>query len=138
MANFTTETKVRDQFQLTDTTRVPPGLVTGSIDDAHVLLLRFLDPVYDVPSPDAAVILGETFLAGSHLLRTLAFQDAFEQKRVSVGGQRLEAGSRFDALTESSRTAEDKAWETLEPYLKIHAARRLVDVTDTTEVLGKD
>ena len=97
MANFATETEVRDKFQLTDTILAPTALITTSIDDAHEEVLRFLDPAYDVPSPEAALVSGEVLLAGAHALRSLASKDAAEQKHVSVGGSRVDSGNRFHA-----------------------------------------
>ena len=56
MPVFTTETNVREKFQLADTTLVPAALVTRNIDDAHTILLRFLDPAFDVPLPEDALV----------------------------------------------------------------------------------
>ena len=110
MAAFTTESAVRDKFQLTDTTLVPSALVTGSINDAHEIVLRFLDPVFDVPSPDAEVVLGETLLSGAHLLRSLSSSEAFTQKRLTIGGQRIDVARRFEALNDAADSAEEQAW----------------------------
>ena len=136
MANFTTESIVRDKFQLTDATLVPSSLVTASIGDGHTVLLRFLDPVFDTGSPDAALILGETLLSGAALLRSLAANEAFVQKRLTVGRQRVEAGSRFDSLRATAETAEREGWEILEPFLLKRSSRVIVETTKTTEVLG--
>lgn len=135
MAIFTSESAVREKFQLTDTTLVPATLVTTSIDDAHEVVLRFLDPVYDVPSPDTALVLGETLLAGAHLLRSLASSEAFTQKRLTVGGQRTDVARRFEALTDAAGTAEDQAWHVLEPFVLGRPARVVADVTDTTPIV---
>ena len=138
MANFATEQDVRDKFQLTDTTLVPAALVDGSIDDAHVEVLRRLDPVYDVPSPEEGVVLGETLLAGAHLVRTLASRSAFESKHLSVGGRRIQPGNRVEALTGIGESAELRAWEVLEPFLLPRAGRTVAEVTTTTPVLGEE
>ena len=138
MANFATETEVRDKFQLTDTTLAPSALITGSIDDAHEEILRVLDPAYDTGSPEAALVSGEVLLAGTHALRSLASKDAAEQKHVSVGGSRVAAGNRFDVLMAMAVSAEERAWQTLEPFLLERASRQVADVTETTSVLGKE
>jgi hypothetical protein len=138
MANFTTESDVRDKFQLTDTTLVPSALVTGSIDDAHTELLRYLDPIHDVPSPDNALVMGETLLAGAHLYRSLASHDAFDLKRLSLGGQRIEDGERFRALMIIAEASADCAWMLLEPYLLEQPPREVFDVNASTPVLGEE
>ena len=137
-ANFATETEVREQFQLTDTTVTPTALIPASIHDAHEEILRLLDPVDDVPSPEAAIVSGAVLLAGAHVLRSLASKDAAEQKHVSVGGSRVEAGKRFDVLMTMAASAEERAWQTLEPFLLDRASRQVADVTETTSILGKE
>ncbi|MBN2310875.1 MAG: hypothetical protein JXR94_18010 [Candidatus Hydrogenedentes bacterium] len=136
MANFTTESTVRTKFQLTDPALVPTDLVAASIDDAHLELLRFLDPDLDTASPPSALIMGETLLAGAHLFRSLASKHAFEQKQVVVGGQRIEAGQRFAALSAIATLAEDNAWYLLEPYLAAGRPRVPAAATDTAPILG--
>ncbi len=138
MAIFTTESDVRDKFQLTDTALVPASLVASSIADANTELLRFLDPVYDTGSPADGQVLGETLLAGAHLLRSLASKDGFEQKSLSIGGQRVDGGDRFAALTSMAASAEEQAWGILEPFLLDRSARAVLKVTDTTPVLGEE
>ena len=138
MAAFTSESAVRDKFQLTDTTLVPSALVTGSIDDAHEIVLRFLDPVFDVPSPDAEVVLGETLLSGAHLLRSLSSSEAFTQKRLTIGGQRIDVARRFEALNDAADSAEEQAWHVLEPFVLARPASKVADVTDTTPIIEED
>ena len=138
MAIFTSESAVRDKFQLTDTTLVPSALVTGSIDDAHEIVLRFLDPVFDVPSPDAEVVLGETLLSGAHLLRSLSSSEAFTQKRLTIGGQRIDVARRFEALNDAADSAEEQAWHVLEPFVLARPASKVVDVTQTTPIIEED
>ncbi len=138
MANFTTESEVRLKFQLNDTTLVPSGLVTQSIDDAHVEVLRFLDPEYDTEEPEDALVLGETLLAGAHLFRSLASKDAFEQKRGTIGRQRVEEGKRFASLMGVASLTEDQAWYVLAPYLAAYPARAVAGVTASTVVLGEE
>ncbi len=138
MANFTTEQAVRDAFQLTDTTLVPATLVEQSIDDAHTEILRRLDAAYDVPSPAAALVLGETLLAGARLLRSLAAKSANEMKDLSIGGKRVESGKRFEALHDAADSAEQEAWKHLEPYMLARSPRSVLIVTDSTPVLGEE
>ena len=135
MPVFSSESAVREKFQLTDTTLVPATLVTTNIDDAHEVVLRFLDPVYDVPSPNLTVVLGETLLAGAHLLRSLASSEAFTQKRLTVGGQRLDVARRFEALTAAAGTAEEHACHVLEPFVLGRPATSVADVTETTPIV---
>lgn len=132
---FTTETDVREKFQLTDATVVPAALITRNIDDAHTVLMRYLDPAYDVPTPDAAVVLGETLLAGALLLRSLASAAAFTRKRVTVGGQRVEPVNKDAALEVRARSAEAEAWEALEPFLLRQPAGKVGDATDTVPLI---
>lgn len=138
MAVFSSESAVREKFQLSDTVLVPSTLITVSIDDAHLEVLRALDPQFDVPTPDDEVVLGETFLAGSHVLRSLSSKHAFEQKDIVVGGKRISGGRRFEALQEAAEDAATRAWETLEPFILPVTARKVADVTDTTPVWDKE
>lgn len=135
MAIFTSESAVREKFQLTDTTLVTTALVTVSMDDAHELVLRSLDPVYDVPSPEAGLVLGETLLAGVHLLRSLAASEAFSQKKLTIGGQKSDVANRFDSLSDAADGAEAQAWHVLEPYVLATPADDAADITDTTPII---
>jgi hypothetical protein len=138
MPNFATEAGVREKFQLTDTTLIPADWVTNAIDDAHTELLLALDPVHDTGSPPDALVLGETLLAGAHLLRSIASKHAFDQKRVSVGGNRIEEGRRFDALTVMADAAESRAWDILEPYLVPRPPRAVLVPSGSTPIFGED
>lgn len=138
MAIFTTETDLREKFQLADTTAVPAALVSRNIADAHTILLRFLDPAFDVPSPDDALVLGETLLAGAYLMRSLASASAFARKKVAVGGQRVEPPGQFEALTERADEAEEEAWRVLEPFLLERPADKLAGATDTQPVIAEE
>src|SRR6185436_10814442 len=119
MAGFTTEARVREKFQITDTTLVPASLVTRNIDDAHLILLRFLDPIYDQPTPADTVILGETLLAGAYLMRSLASAAAFAGRKITIGGQRVEPSGKRESLNAQADAAEAEAWRTLEKYLVV-------------------
>lgn len=137
MAGFTTEARVREKFQLTDTTLVPASLVNRNVDDAHLILLRFLDPIYDLPTPPDSVVLGETLLAGAYLLRSVASGAAFARRKVTVGGQRVEPSGKSEALNAQADEAEAEAWRTMERYLVVIPADKLVAATDTSSVLGE-
>jgi hypothetical protein len=138
MANFATEADVRLRFQLNDTAEVSSALVNASIDDAHTELLRFLDPVFDESPPEDALVMGETLLAGAYLYRSLASRQAFDEKQVAIGGQRIEAGKRFGALMVIASLTEDMAWYVLEPYVVDRPSVSPADVTDTVAVLGEE
>jgi len=138
MANFTTEALVRLRFQWNDTTLVTTELIAAAIDDAHTELLRFLDPQFDVPSPVEALVMGETLLAGAYALRALASSEAFGQKHVTIGGQRIEEGDRFDTLTRLAALTEQQAWYILEPYIEERTPQDPADSTDSTPVLGEE
>ena len=138
MSSFAVEADVRLKFQLNDTTLVPSALITASIDSAHAEVLRFLDPTFNTASPAVELVHGETLLAGSYLLRSLASKDAFEQKQLAVGTQRIDAGKRFGALTAMASLAEQNAWYVLEPYLADRPSEGPAKVTDTTPVLGEE
>ena len=138
MATFATEADVRGKFQLSDTTRVPSSLVTDSIDDAHAELLRFLDPEVDTVTPEEALVMGETLLAGAHLFRSIGAQDAFMQQQTVIGGQRIDGGARLNALMVIAALTEEKAWYILEPYVERRPAGVLAACTDTTPVLGEE
>lgn len=138
MAGFTTEALVREKFQLTDTTQVPVSLVNRNVDDAHLILLRFLDPIFDLPEPAAAVVLGETLLAGAYLMRSLASGAAFARRKVAVGGQRVEPSGKAEALLAQADAAEAEAWRTLEPYLVVIPTDKLAAASDSQPVLGEE
>jgi hypothetical protein len=138
VAGFTTEALVREKFQLTDAAQVLPSLVNRNIDDAHLILLRFLDPVFDLPSPAAAVVLGETLLAGAYLLRSLAGGAAFRRRKVTVGGQKVEPSGNSEAMLAQADTAEAEAWRALEPYLVVIPTDRLAAATDSQSIVGDD
>ena len=138
MANFTTEAAVRLKFQVNDTAWAPSSLVTASIDDAHDAILRGLDPGVDTESPEDGLVLGETLLAGAHLLRSLASKDAVQQKEVTVAGQHIATGKRFASLMALGARVEEEAWRTLEPYLRGRDGITLAVLTDSTPVLGEE
>jgi hypothetical protein len=138
MANFADEAGVRAKFQLTDAALVAPALVEQSIEDAHLEVLRRLDAQYDTDPPAAELVLGETLLAGAHLLRSLASKDAFDRKHVVIGGKRIEGGGRFDDVLAAAANAEDYAWEVLGPFLLPRAPVQVLVATDTVPVLGEE
>jgi len=138
MAGFTTEALVREKFQLIDATQVLPSLVNRNIDDAHLILLRFLDPIFDLPSPAAAVVLGETLLAGAYLLRSLAPGSTYSRRKVTMGGQRVEPSGKAEAMHAEADRAEAEAWRTLETYLRIIPTDKLAFATDSQSILRDD
>lgn len=138
MANFTTESKVRDAFQLNNTTRVPSVLVTESIADAHVAILRVLDASVDIVTPEAGLISAETIMAGANVLRSLSWGHAAEQQHLALGGNRLEEGNRFRELHQAADIAEAQGWYMLEPYVTAAADTAVASVTDTVPILEED
>ncbi|HNV20319.1 MAG TPA: hypothetical protein PKM22_01640 [Candidatus Hydrogenedentes bacterium] len=136
MPSFTTESMVRLRFQLQDTASVPADLVEAAIDDAHAELLARLGPAYADPPWPQALVLGETLLAGANVYRALAAKDAHDQKHVVVGGQRVEGGQRFGALTAVARTTRAAAWRLLAPFLRDHPPHAPAAITDSIPVLG--
>ena len=96
--------------------------------------MRRLDAGVNTETPEDGLVLGETLLAGAHLLRSLASKDAVLQKDVMVGGQRVETGKRFVSLMTLSDKVEEAAWEALEPYLRRVEAEAPAAVTDTNRV----
>lgn len=138
MANFATESGVRLRFQVTDAVLVPTDVVNASIDDAHAEVMRVLDPEVETDPAPAGLVTGETLLAGAYLYRTLASKDAFQQRNVTIGGQRIEDGERFRALTAIAALAEKQAWFVLEPYVAELPGRTVVDATPSMPVLGEE
>lgn len=136
MANFATEADVRLKMQLNDAALVPADLVNASIDAAHEIILRRLDPQYDVTPAAVGLVIGETLLAGSRLLQSLASRDAFEQKHVTIGGQRIEEGRRFAMLMAMAATAETEAWTLLAPFLLDCPGRVAMEASETAPILG--
>ena len=137
MSGFTTEAEVRLKFQLADTVLVPVELVASSIDAAHEEVLRHLDGDVDTQSPEAALVTGETLLAGAHVFRSLASQDAATQRHVSIGGNQIHEGDRFAALMSVAEVAERQAWYLLEPYVADVPGRAPVDASAEAPVLGE-
>lgn len=138
MAGFTTEDAVRLKFQLMDPALVASELIEQGIDDAHTEVLTRLAPAYVTEDPEAGLVLGETLLAGAHVLRSLAGKEAFDQKRVSIGGQRIEEGTRFASLLEAASLAEEQAWSGLAPFLAEYPGHGIAAVTDTIDVIGEE
>ena len=138
MPNFTTEGEVRAKFHLPDEAHAPATLIQRSIEDAHLEILRLLDPQYDVAPADDALVLGETLLAGALLFRSLAAREGVDQKRVSLGGHRIEEGRRFNSLQALSLETALEAWQTLAPFLVGADPRQLARATSTQPVFGEE
>ncbi len=137
MANFATEEDVRLRFQLNDETQAPAALVEACITVAHEEIILRLDPLFSVEPPAGPLAVGEALLSGAHVFRALAGKDAADQRQLTIGGQRLDAGSRFDALIEMAALTEEKAWYVLEPFMKRRDAIAPAGTTDTVPVLGE-
>lgn len=137
MSAFCTESDVRLRFQLNDAALVSAELITACINDAHNEIKRILDPETEVDPPEQGLMTGETLLAGAYLYRALAAKDAFQQRHVTIGGQRLEEGERFRALLAVAALTEKQAWFVLEPYVTARPVRVVLDCTDTIPVLGE-
>ncbi len=138
MAAFAVEAEVRRKFQLEEVSVVPSELVQASIDDAHGEVMARLSPIVDTGAPSAGLVLGETLLAGAHLLTSMASKDAADQKDLSLGGQRIGTGDRFASLLAMASKAEARAWLTLAPYLAAVPGEAAGNVTDTVAVLGTE
>ena len=134
MANFASESDVRLALQANDTVAVPSALVVGCIVGAHDELLRRLDPAVAGGTPPTGVLSGEVLLAVARVLRCLAMKDTVEQKQLTIGNQRIEAGARYSALTAMAELAEAQAWAALEPYLTDCRGREPGAATDSVAV----
>lgn len=135
---FTTEDDLRLRFQFNDTVQVPSALVAAGIEDAHQQILRFLDPAHQNPPVPAALVLGETYLAGANVFRALASREALDQKRIAIGNQRIEDGRRFQALMAMSAAAAEQAWMHLEPYLQDRPSLAPGDASASAPILGEE
>lgn len=136
MAEFAAEGAVRLRFQWPDNARVPADLIAAAIADAHDEVLRRLASWVDPEAPDDALCVGETLLAGARVLSALAAKEATEQRHVTVGRQRVEAGTRFSALMAMADRAEADAWDRLAPYLDAVPEMWTAGTTDSQPVLG--
>jgi hypothetical protein len=138
MANFTDESRVRLKTQLTDTAKVPQGLVTRSIDDAHTEILNRLDPLYDVQPPDENLVRGETLLAGAYLLRSLSSGAAFDIKELRILDETVSESGKYKALMALAGMFERDAWEVLSDFLLPQqcGADFQSGVTESEEILG--
>lgn len=137
MATFTDEAAVRLHFQWADTVFVPSDLIVQTIADAHDAILARLRPEFIV-NPPSSLILGETLLAGAHVLLTLASRDAFEQKQVTIGGQRIEGGKRFDALLVLADRSEQQGWDVMASCLMPIPWGPIAAVTNAESILGEE
>lgn len=136
MPPFTNENAVREKFQLDDAFLIPGALITRSIADAHAEILLLLAPHAPADPPDDLLVLGETLLAGAHLMRSLAAKDAAHQKEIAIGGHRIGPARRFAALMQYSAETENAAWNALAPFLRRPPVRTPAAATDTQPVLG--
>jgi hypothetical protein len=137
MANFTTEADVREKLQLTDMIQAPDSLLTRSIRDAHTQILRRIDPAAETEPPEDELILGETLLAGAHVLRSLAVGAAHRRKHITIGGNRIEPAERDTRLHGLADAIESQAWDVLEPCLLWQSRRSILRLSDTQPVMGE-
>jgi len=133
---YATEAQVRVRLQLNDTESAPDALITACLEEAHDELLRFLDPAYDMAPIEAAVVTGETLLAGARVMRALAAGDAARQQDLQIGNHRIRPSGRAEVLSTLAAMMEKDAWYMLEPYLTALAPQVPAKATDTTPVLG--
>ncbi len=139
MATFAVEADVRLRAQLNDTTLVPSNLIELCLTDAHIMLALCVDPVYFNATPPAeGLVRGEALLAAGGVFRSLASKEAFDQKALVIGGQRIEPGQRFGALMSMADALQTEAWSVLEPYVTVRCARTPAAATDTVPILGEE
>jgi hypothetical protein len=137
MATYTDETKVRNKTQLTESAKVGPEVVTLSIEDAHDEILRVLNMEYDTEPPDDTLARGETLLAGSFLLRSLASGAAFAKVHLRIGDKIVGDTEKYAALMKMAAEFEREAWEVLAPFLNPQPRGCFgAEATDTQPVLG--
>jgi hypothetical protein len=117
MPNFAQVDDVRMLMQNDDAGIVPDAIIERSIDDAHETLLVLLLPAMDTEHPTPLLIRGEALLAAAYALGALARGAAGGGYAVHLGGNRLEAGARFERLRQSAADTEAEAWQTLAPFL---------------------
>lgn len=129
---------VRLRLQLADASMVSDELITVCIEEAHGALLRYLEPVYDMPPIEAPIATGETLLASARVLRVLGTSDAAGQQDLQIGSHRIRPSGRAEALTRLAAAAEKDAWYLLEPYLMAVPQRTSLAATDTQPILGGD
>lgn len=142
MDAYTTEARVRAQFNLHSTDRLSAESIETAIADAHLAIARVLDPVVDVSGPTVdhlppGLVHGATLLAGARLFEALAAAEAFDQQRVALGPQRIEESTRRRDLMAAAGVAEARAWRALEPFVTQPPAREDAAVTASQAVLGE-
>lgn len=138
MPNFATVDDVRLMMQNDDAAIVPNAIIQRSIDDAHECILPLLLPSTDTEQPDPPLVRGEALLAAAYTLGALARGAAGGGYAVQLGGNRLEAGARFERLRRSALDTEAEAWRTLAPFLIPPPPEPPATATASQPVLGKD
>ena len=133
---FATEHDVRLRFQFTDAAAVPADLIEAAVEAAHERLMQRLLPGC-AADPPAAVLLGETLLAGAEVLRSLAAREAAARANVRIGGQQVSAPGRFADLMLMADAATDAAWHVLADCLLPFPAQRVLAPTASVPVLGE-
>lgn len=135
---FTNEQTVRDVFGLADTESYPSAQIIGAIDMAAIAITRRLAPDAPVSPPDAALVLGETILAGAVLYRGFAGGEARLMQSISLGGNSRNEGRRFDALLRMVGLLEDYAWQLLSPFVAATPDQATILATESQPILGKE
>lgn len=138
MPVLTSEAAVRLRFQFLDPALVPSELIADSIEAAHMEILRFIEPDVDLDTPDGALVMGETLLAGVYVFRALASRHAVEQRTLSIGGGRIGPGDRFAVLSALAEVVETQAWYLLEPYVISPPSHAVAQSTGSIPVLGEE
>ena len=136
MAAWATEAGVRLQLQVEDVSVLSAELIAACIGEAHETVLAQLDSAVDLDAPPAAVVQGETLLAGACAMRALATRDAVEQVELQVGGQRIDSGQRFAALMSMARRFDKEGMALLAPHGEIPDVQTPGTCTPTVPVLG--
>ena len=113
---FTDRDRVRLYSGLSDSGRVSDELVDQRIADAHADILRDLSPAY-TESTDEMLVLAETELAASYVLRSLAMASAYAEQDHRSGDLTLRQRGRSAALLARAELEERRAWGRLLPFL---------------------
>jgi len=129
MEPFTDESTIRARLHLPEA--VSTADIATALADAHERVTALLDPeTIDTPVSEL-LRLGETYLAGAELFRSFYIRAVYDQRRLTVGGARIEEGPRAQALGRTARECEQWAWSYLAPYLFRPAPRKVVATTPT-------
>ncbi len=129
MNYFAEEAAVRAQLHLADT--VSAEQIDAALAEAHAVILDWLAPEVELGDPPESIARGEALLAGAMLFRSMAAAETLRQRRLSVGGARIEESRRLESLERGAETLENRALEALGPYLRQPRPRTMLQVTST-------